>query len=188
MASLFKKKTVDGEWVPGEAPPAPPAQRPPPALARPRERGWSRRGRGLGPRVPEEPELGEEREGSGRPRAARRDSPAALGRVPGPGRPWHGGAGNSRLTGSVGAGPGQPGPWASEEEEQEQGQHLSLAARETKQARQELLGPRGAGTERCRCAGATARLRDRHRPGLGSPRLCRQLGVGSGQPVWQQSA
>lgn len=91
MASLFKKKTVDGEWAPGEASPRP-WQRPPPAPARPRARGWSRPGlrepsghRGLGPRVLAERELRgvrRERSRSGRPRPARRDSPAALGESP----------------------------------------------------------------------------------------------------------
>lgn len=160
MASLFKKKTVDGEWAPGAAP----------DLARPRARGCSGPGllpagapgqrepgggRSLGPRVPAE----RERSGcgAGGPGPPAVTHPLCSGRAPGPALARRGEAFPAHRQG--GTGPGRPGPWVREEEEQ----HGSVAARDAEQAHRELLGPGGAGTRsvppcgsHVRAAGAAA--------------------------------
>lgn len=111
MASLFKKKTVDGEW--GAGPPAPGREprrpsrspgggRPPPALVPSRLGSWSRPGPraggagargwwrcprgGLGPCVPAERELAGRGGGHGPRGVTHRRRSGQAGRVPGPGR------------------------------------------------------------------------------------------------------
>lgn len=165
----------------------PPRQRPPqPSHGLGRGAGPGRGSgarRGWRPRAPRPGGAGGGRERRGRGRGEEQEAPghppAVTHRGESSGRagPGTAGRGMPGAPGGVGAGPGHPGPWVRQEEEE---QHLLLAARENKQARQELLGPGGSRD----ASGAAVReprtgCGSRHRRARGPAPVWRQLGFGS---------